>query len=414
MSSLIHSSNYKPRIFPYNGDGSPAEIDRAQSIDPSISLNREQIDEIGRDGKVGNLKQASETSYSLTQLEYGSMEFYKKLANVSDSTQTITLNDFKTSTFDICAYLTNDDGTFKGTVRYPELRVSSFSFSASEPQGAIERSFDLVGENASILQGNNKYYIYEEHEVGSGTDDEIDLSAKEPTKRPDEPEGDNSDYFFRVLRVRDGSTSELTYDDDYTYNETTKKLTVNSVETDDLIKIYYSSSTAPDTLFENNDTDPAAISGESVSIYLYVPASGKPSSSDYIYKLQSADIEASLDREDLFALGNKNVVQRGVTDKTVTVTLSRFYENATVEEVLRGVSSDYGELDISKFTDDASLIIKVFSDNTKNTFKYGLKVDDLSVSDLNLGIDVNEYHQREVTAEAENVTITEDETELGI
>ena len=66
---MIHSSYYKPRIFPFNGNVAPAEIDRAQAIDPTISLNREKIEEIGREGVVGYIKKTPSIAYRLTQLE---------------------------------------------------------------------------------------------------------------------------------------------------------------------------------------------------------------------------------------------------------------------------------------------------------------------------------------------------------
>lgn len=411
---MIHSSDYKPRIFPYNGDVAPAEIDRAQAIDPTVSLNRDKIEEIGRDGVVGYVKRTPTIGYRLTQLEYGSFEFWRKLTNKADSVDEITLASFKTPTFDICAYLTDDDGTFVGTIWYPNLRTSGFSLSIGDPDAIMERSFDLVGESAVTWQGNNKYVIYATHTAGSGSDNEIDLSAREPVLDPDTPAGDNSDYFIRVLRVRGSSTSELSYTTDYTYNPTTKILTVVSIQTADVIKVYYTSSTAPATLFTNNDSDESAITADSVDIYLYIPGSGKPSSSDYLYRIQSASLEVTFDREDLKEVGNKNVVQRGVNDNTVTVTLGRILEDHTVEEVLRGEVASYGKLDVEQFTDASALIIKVYSDNTKSTFLYGMKAVGLSPTDLGAGAAINAYVNRGTTLQGENLTITTSEVTLGI
>lgn len=412
--ALIHASNTKPRIFPGKGDVAPAEIDRAQSLDPSSTLNREKVEEIGRDGVVGYIKKNPSTTYTLTQLEYGNMELFKKITNKAPATETITLSDFKTSYFDIAAYLTDDDDAFKGTLFYPKLRVGGFSIDISEPQAIIERSFDFVGENAIIWQGDNKYLIYNRHEAGSGDDDEIDLSAKEPTLDPDTPAGNNSDYFIRVTRVRGSTTTDLTYTTDYTYNETTKVLTIASIQASDVIKTYYTSSTAPDTIFTANDSDKPALLGDSVSIYLYIPASATPSSSDYIYRLQSANIDVSFDREDYREIGNKDIIARGITDSTVSVSLGRILEEATIEEVLRGKSADYGKIDVEKFTDEAALIVKVFDDNTKSTFKYGFKATGLSPTEIGGTTDVNAYLGRDVTIEGENLTITEDEDSLGV
>ena len=411
---MIHSSYYKPRIFPVQGDVTDAEIDRAQSIDPTISLNRDKVEEIGRDGVVGYIKGSPEVGYRLTQLEYGNIEFWQKLVNsavLGESGQTeITLNDFKTNYFDICAYLTDDDGTFRGTVLYPALRTAGFSITIGDPEAIVERSFDFVGESAITWQGSNKYWIYHRHDCGSGADDTVDLSAKAPAEDPDNA----GTYIYRVVRVRSGVSTVLE-SSDYSYVDATKILTITSVQADDIIKVYYSSATAPDVQFTENDTDPAGIRADSVSIYLYIPASGKPSSSDYIYRLQSVTLECSFDREDHKEIGNKNVVKRGINDKTVTVTLGRFVEQFTVEEVLRGVASGYGKIDVEQFSDQIALIIKVFSDNTKNTFKYGFKATGLTPTELRgVTASVNAYTEQENTLEGEDLIISADVSKLGI
>lgn len=407
---MIHASNLKPRVFPYNGDVADAEIDRAQAIDPTISLNREKIEEIGREGVVGYVKKTPTVAYRLTQLEYGNMEFFRKITNKADSVDTIDLSDFKTATFDICAYLTDDDDTFRGTIWYPKLRTSGFSFTIGDPDSVIERGFDFVGEKAKILQGDNKYFIFKDHTCGSGADNVIDLSAKAPAEDPNTADK----YMERVLRVRGTATTELTETTDYTYSDGTKELTIVSVEAGDVIKAYYTSATAPDTLFTNNDADPAGILADSVDIYLYIPASGKPSTSDYIYRLQSVTLDVSFDREDTKEVGNREVVKRGVSDKTVTVTLGRLLEKFTIEEVLAGKATNWGILDVEKFTDQATLIIKVYEDDTKASFKYGFKSTGLSTSELRGGAGINAYVSKETALEGENLTITTDSVELGI
>jgi len=413
---MIHSSYYQPRVFPLYGDVAPAEIDRAQAIDPTTTLNREKVEEIGRDGVVGYKKGSPTVAYRLTQLEYGSMEFFRKITNKEDSVTTITLADFKTPAFDVCAYLTDDDGTFLGTKVYPKLRTSGFSVNIADPDAIIERSFDFVGEEAFDLQGNNKYYIYETKTCASGSDDEVDLSARPPVADPDVDGGatDEEKFIYRVVRVTSaGVSTELTVTTDYTYSDSTKVLTLASVATDDVIKVWYSSGTAPATLFTNNDADATAISADSCSIYLYIPASGKPSSSDYIYRLQSVTIDVTFEREDLKEIGNKRVVQRGVTDQTVSVTLGEILESFTVEEVLAGQASGYGKIDVENLTDSATLIVKVFEDNTKSTFKYGFKAEGLSPTELRGGAGVNAYVTKESTIEGESLTITTDNSELG-
>jgi len=414
--SNIHASDYKPRMFPITGLASPSEIDRAQSIDPSISLNREKVEEIGRDGVVGYLKKSPTVTYALTQLENGSIEFYQQLVNTTVKgnigEDEITLNDFKTPYFDICAYLTDDDDTFKGTVCYPNLRTSGFSLTISEPQAIIERSFDLVGESAVIWQGDNKYVIYVEHVAGSGADDEIDLSTRVPAEDPTEA----GKYMTRVVKVSSLGVTTVLEEADYTYTSGTTTLEIGTIATGDTIKVWYTSATAPDVQFVDNDVDPAGILGDSASIYLYVPGTGKPSSTDYVYRLQSVTMDVSFDREDLREIGNKDVVSRGITNSTVSVTLGRIISTFTVEEVLAGVAEGFGKIDVANLSDAITLIAKVFGDNTKDSsvFKYGFKASGLSPMDISNGAGVNAYVEAENTLEGENLIISADTSKLGI
>lgn len=414
---MIRFSEYKPRIVPILGDVDSAEIDRAQSIDPTVTLNREKVEEIGRDGAVGYLKKSPTVGYRLTQLEYGSLEFWQKLVNSSVKGNVgqdpIELNDFKVPYFDILAYLTDDDGTFRGTCQYPALRTSGFSIAIGDPQARIERSFDFVGESAIIWQGLNKYVINGKHEAESASDNQIDLGASGiPT--PAEDPDNSGKYILRVVRVRGGISTVLTPTTDYSYSNTTKILTIVSVEAGDIIKYTYTSADAPDVQFTPNDVDASALLGDCASIYLYIPASGKPSASDYIYRLQSINLEARFDREDVREIGNKNVVQRGIRTKTVTATLGRILEQFTIEEVLRGEVAGFGKIDVEKFSDQVALIIKIFTDNTKSTLAYGLKATGMTATELRGGVNVGEYTRGETVLEGENLIITKDITQLGI
>ena len=411
---MIHSSYYKPRIFPINGDVSDAEIDRAQTIDPTVTLNREKVEEIGRDGTVGYLKKSPTVGYRLSQYEYGNIEFWQKLVNTTtlgaNGEDEIDIADFKTAYFDICAYMTDDNGTFRGTYWYPDLRTSGFSINIGDPQAIIERSFDFVGESAVIWQGDNKYFIYNRFVAGSGADNEIDLSARPPVEDPD----NSGTYMLRVVRVRGTTSTELTDGTDFSYSNATKILTITSIQADDVIKSYYTSGTAPATQFSLNDSDPAGLIGDCVSIYLYIPASGKPGSSDYVYRLQSVNLEVAFDREDTREIGNKNVVARGITNTTVTATLGRKLEQFTVEEILAGQASGYGKIDVEQFSDQVALIIKIFDDNTKGTFKYGFKATGMTATEIRGGAGVNEYTEGETTLEGEELIISADTSKLGI
>ena len=413
---MIHGSYYRPRIFPIKGDTVDGEIDRAQAIDPTIALNREKVEEIGRDGPVGYLDKSPTIGYRLTQLEYGNIEFFQKLVN-SDilgniGQDAITLSDFKTPYFDICAYLTDDDDTFKGTIWYPSLRCSGFSLSIGDPQAIIERGFDFVGENAHIFQGNNKYFICHKATAESGDvgDFVIDLTAKLPVEDPDRA----GKYMFRVVKIKAGVTTELNEGSDSgEYEFSSPDLTVHGSVLGDIIKAYYTSATAPDSIFSLNDADAAGLLGDCVSIYLYVPSSATPSSSDYIYRLQSVTLDVAFDREDIREIGNKDIVARGIRNSTVTATLGRILESFTIEEILRGESANYGNIDVTKLSNDIALIVKVFTDNTKGTLAYGFMSKNLTPTELRGGAGINEYVRKDNSLEGESLIISKDNDKIG-
>jgi len=408
--SLIHSSKSQPRIFPRKGTATDSELDRVQSIDPTRTLNKERVEEIGRDGVVGYIKKSPTITYRMVQFETGNIETWNKLicddalGHDVSSEDAITLDDFKNSYFDICAYLTDDDGTFKGTVHYPSLRVSGFSLAIANPQAIIERNFDFVGESAYIWQGNNKYFVSELLTPTPGSDVVITL-VNTAVVDPDVA----SKYMIRVTRVAsDGTVTELSKNDaDYTENATT--VTVATVSEGDKIRLHYTSGTAPTTIFTANNSDIPALLGDCADIYLYIPATLHPDSTDILKKLQSINIDVKFDREDLFEIGNSEVVQRGVKNKTVTVTLGKNIEDFSMDAVLRGESSTYGKIGISKFSDDITVIVKIYSDNTKDTLKYGMIMTNLCPTSVKGGAGVNAYLTEEATLEGEDLSITENE-----
>jgi len=273
----------------------------------------------------------------------------------------------------------------------------------------MERNFDFVGESAKILQGDNKYFIYNRTALATG-EDEIDLSAKPPVEDPN----NTGVYILKILRVRAGVTTLLVLTTDYTYSDGTKKITILSPTAGDIYKSYYSSGTEPTTQFTLNDTDVPALFGDSASIYLYVPATGSPTSSDYIYRLQSVGIDVAFDREDINEIGNSEVVARGIKNSTVTVTLGQFVKGFTVEEALAGQVANFGIIDVEELSTNVTLLVKIFSDKTKGTFKYGFKATGLSPTDFRLGATVDEYLTKDNTLEGEDLTISADASVIGI
>jgi hypothetical protein len=402
MCALFHSSYFRPRVYPFNGDVAPAQIDRLQSLSSSPALNREKIREIGRDGIVDWRNKIPSTRVTAMQYEYGDLEFFRKITNKANSVNTITLPDFKSSMFDIAGYETDDDGTFKSTVVYPKLRTSGFTINIGDPQAYIERNFNFIGEDEDIYKNDNKYYIYKRFVALGGAPEVIAVASPSAVADPD----NSGQYMIRVLRVNisDGTTDELTYTtgtaSGTTYAYTAGNLSV-ATTVGDIVKAYYTASTyLSEEVFTNNNSDAAALPAENCTILLYI------SSNNTVYKLQSISLDVSFDRTDYYEIGNANVVQRGVRENTVRITLGRILDAYTIEEVLRGVDSTYGRINTRKYTDDATLRLKIFGNSTKNTFNIGYKITGLSPTGIDGTIPLNDYITRNSTLESDNCTIS--------
>lgn len=409
--ALIHSSYYRPTILP-EGTGARANIDRLQDLTATTTLNREKIKEIGRDGTVAFKEGIPSVALSLRQLEYGTMEFWQKLANSSSST--LTLNSFKTSLSGIAAYKTDDDSNFLGTVWYPGTRVGGFSLNIGDPDALAERSFDLVGEDEIQLLNNGKYLIAAESTFASG-DTTIVIGSGSFSSYPDPVEDlDNSgQYIYRATRTRSGSTEVMNYaatnstDLDYEWDNGTTTFTPYNPQSGDIYKIYYGATTyvSGSDPFTENDSDSAGLSADSFSIYF--------TASDYVYRLQSVNIDVSFDRQDVKEIGNSEVVARGIREKTVNITLGRILEDHSIEEILRGVNgSSYTKIDVRNFTDNNKLIIKAYSNKTKSTFLMGYSFTNLSPISVDAGAPTSDYITRGVTLEGESGTITSSEGSL--
>jgi hypothetical protein len=406
---MIHASHYAPRIYPLGGTGASAEIDRLQELSATSSLSRDKINEIGRSGVVGYRKGIPQVSLTARQLEYGSFEFWRKITNKADSVDKIDLDDFATPTFDIAGFTTDDDETFLSTIWYPELRTSGFSLSIGDPDAQIERSFTFVGEQEQAFTSNNKYLIYLEATGSSASSFQVVIGSGGFSTYPDPvvlPDSSGASYVLRVVRVRSGVMTELVEGTNFVYDSGTTMFTFYNNTVGDLYKITYTASTyiSGVSAFTDNDVDETVITADQCSIYLRT--------SDYLYRLQSVNIDVSLERKDVKEIGNNQVVSRGVSTKTVNVTLGKILEDYTTDEVLRGVAADYGQYNIQEFKDDISLIIKIYDTNAKDNFVIGYRMDNLTPSSIEGGVPVNDYVTKNTTLTGEEMIIANNEIDL--
>jgi len=409
---MIHSSEYDPRVYPYKGNSvDSAQIDRVQDMTASITLNRTKIEEVGRTGLVDWRKNIPGVNLTIRQLEYGTMEFWRKLANVEDSDDQIYWVDFKTSQVDIVAYETDDDAVFKGTTWYPNQRLAGFSLSIGDPEALLERNFSLVGEDEITLQGTNRYLVVLQDESCIGASHTIDIGqgdwANYPTPIVDPDESGTSTYILKIVKVTAGGVaSTLVLTTDYTYSNVLSKITIPGSASGDTFKVFYSAGSyiSGSTPWTDNDGDAAGLIAENCSIYL--------ETTNYLFRLQNVAVDVTFDRNDIREIGNKDIVARGVRDINTRVTLGRILEDWTIEEILRGVATDYPKIDIRKFSSNINLIVKIFSDETKGTFLLGYALTDLAPTGIDNGAPVNDYITRGVTLEGEEGFVTTVEANL--
>ncbi len=400
---MIPATDFKPRYYPIFADLNSLEIDRAQEITSTTTLNRTKIQEIGRSGLVDWRKTTPTVTVNIRQLEYGSLEFWRALANKGPSVSQINWTDFATAAGDVVVYQTDDSGTFLGTGYYPSLRLASFNLNIGSPDALIERSFGLSGEAETLFQNNNKYLVSQRYVIASsGNNQTVSISAPTPVADPD----NSGRYLERVVKYSGGTATELA-DSAWSYDGA-GTLTINGSSTaGDVIRVWYSAGayvTGQNT-FVNNDSDAAGITADSVSIYLQ--------SSNYLYRLQSVSIDTTFDRRDIREIGAIDVVARGVRDITNRVTLGRLLETYTIEEVLRGKAGlSYGKLDTRLLEDNLSLIIKVYSSSTKTSFLMGYKFTDLAPVSRETGTPVDDYVNAGTTLEGETAFVSSVESIL--
>jgi hypothetical protein len=401
---MIHAKMCKPRDFPWNNDRDPEQIDRLQNITGDQTLNREKVYEIGRVGRLGFKKGTPSFAYSATQFEYGSMAFWYALANKenpgSGEDHYIDLDSLVETQTDIAAFLTDDDTTFRGSIWFPGLRVNGFSINIADPDATIERSFDLIGEDYKMLDG--KYFAFEKATASAPGNKVVVLD-------PVPVEYAAGDYILRVLKVRSGVVSNLeegagTNQWEFAAPAT---VTVHDCLAGDLIKIYYESSTAYTTTWTDNDVDPDLLLAEYTEIYLKVGTGTR------IYRLQSIGMDVAFDRADYKEIGNSEVVQRGVNNKTVTVALNRFAEDFALEDILAS-DTTYPYIDPRNFSEDIQLQVKIYGEKAHTNFKIGYLISGLSPTTIGATQDVEAYQQRTCNLESDNLKISDSEAEIAL
>lgn len=412
---LIRFSGYQPKIFPYGSTILEENINRVQGISPDGTINYHEDYELGNTSKVGNTFLSSEVSCSLTQREYGALDFFRRIANVENSVNDITLSDFESSAFDIVAYYKDTDGDAFATAWYEKQRVAGFSVTISDPEAVTDRSFDFVGEDGKTLKGDMKYLIPVKYTCGISDVGEVEITLGasgdgfEDYPTPIEDPRNSDQYILRAVRIRAGAVTDLVVGTDISFDGV-DTVTVTGCLASDIIKFYYGATTyiSGQVPWTANTSDLPSISANSASIYL--------GTSQYLYRLQSVTITVNFTREDKKEVGNSEVVQRGVNKDEVTIELGRLLDRMTIEDILAGGSGSSMDLiDINELGNDFTLIVALYSDKKKQTFKMGYKATGLYPSGWKPGnVDVEAHVEAGDTLTGDNLTITSLIATLGI
>lgn len=410
-NEIRHASATKPRIIPWNEDTQPIDIDRVQSFSGGITQPSENVYELGRLEKICTDLKILEEKCSVTQLEYGEVDFYLALANKAAlPSGGLTLSDFDSSLMDIISVGKDKfGGSMEQTLWLPKLSLNSITLNIANADARVERSFDLGGDFFKILKNNNKIYMQKIVTVPSGYSTSayaISLADPIPVVDPNVA----GKYIQRIMRVRSGATVELEVTTDYTFSAPSA-LNILSATTGDILKIVYTASsfgTAGDYT-SLNDSDLCYITADSVTVTLQ---SGTGTEIE-LDRLTSLNVAATLNRISEGVIGLEEKLLKNVESYAVKVALNGRVKDAKLEDVLMGqAGNNWGIIDPNEFKTDLILRIKVYEDATKSVFKLGYKVTGLSFADSTQDATANAFWTEGVNLNSDNLLISDVENDI--
>jgi len=408
---IRHASAVKPRLYPYNGDVAPQDINRLQVFNGSVTTPSDPVYEIGRLLKMTDDRKISEETTSLTQLEYGKLDTFLALANLATKpVGGLQMTDFDNSLVDIVS-LGKDkfNGTLEQTLWLPKLTLDTFTFNVADADSRVERQFSLKGDFYKILRYANKNFIYKKFTAASGNTPTMILDCSDPVVSVDP--NNSGVYILRINRVRAGVTTELVLSTDYTFNSGLNQVTILASQVSDIFKVYYSASsfgTAGDPT-SLNDVDDYFLKAENLQVYLTDGLT--PIRLDI---LTSLNITATWNRINESVIGQHEKILKSAKDHTVTVALNGRVKNATIEEILMGqAGNNWGIIDVDFFIANAYLVVKVYQENTHQNFIIGYRINKLVIDTTAQNTPVNDFLTGNVNLKSDNLLITDLEADLA-
>lgn len=408
MSSVIrHASAVKPISIPVLANVAPDNWDRVQVFNPATNQPQEKLYEIGRLAKMTSAKELLEASLSITQFEYGKIDSFLQLAGLSaEPVAGLALSDFSSAKTDF--YLPGKDeyaGTVEQTLWLQKMVLDSMTIEMNAEE-RIQRTFSLSGNFCKIARYANKNLIFVSDTVPSGesVNYEIDLSDPAPVVDPNNA----GVYILQLFRIRAGVATEMLTG--WTYSNSTKVLTVASVQAGDVYRIWYTagsygSAGDPTSL---NDADDYYIKANNVT----VTVDDGTNDPIELTLLTSLSIQASLNRIDEAVIGDDEKILREVENYDVSVALGGFVKNSTIQEALMTrAGQNWGIIDYSLFS-SVDVIVKIYTDASKSTFAIGYKITGCEFADDSASYNANSFADAPVNLNSDNLLITEDENKL--
>jgi len=410
-NEIRHASATKPRIIPWNGDTQAMDIDRVQAFSGGVNQPSDLVYELGRKDKICTDLKILEETCTLTQLEYGEIEFYLALANKSSlPSGGLLLSDFDDSLVDIISVGKDKfGGTMEQTLWLPKLSLNALTFNIANADSRVERTFDLGGDFFKILKNTNKIYMQKIVTTPSGVSlapQVISLADPVPTVDPNVA----GKYIQRILRVRAGETVELNLTTDYTF-AAPSTLTILLASTGDIYKIVYTTNsfgTAGDYT-SLNDSDLCYINADSIKVTLQ---SGTGTEVE-LDRLTGMNINASLKRISEAVIGLQEKLLKNVESYDVKIALNGRIKDAKIEDVLMGqAGNNWGIIDPNEFKSDIVLRVYVYEDATKSVFKMGYKVIGASFTDTKQDVNANAFWSEGINLSSDNLLISNVEVDI--
>jgi len=403
LNPIRHASAVKPRIYPYNGDVNgavaPQDINRLQTFNGSVTTPSDMLYEIGRLPKMADDQKISQATTALTQLETGALDTFLGLANLSAMpTGGLQLTDFDNSLVDIVS-LGHDraQGNVEQTLWLPKLVVDTFTFSVADSDARIERQFTLKGDFYKLLRYGNKCFIYKTFTAVSNGSMVLDCSDPAPANDPNV----SGTYIQRIVKLSAGKVTELVLGTDYTFNPTNSHVTITLAAIGDVYNVYYSAATFgtagdPTSL---NDVEKYFLKAENIQVYL----------TDGVTELKldiltSLNITATWNRINEGVIGSHEKILKAAKDHVVTIALNGRVKDATIEDILMGKgSTTWGIIDVDAFVKTASLIVKIYQENTHTNFLLGYRIDNLNFDATAMNTPVNDFLTGNVNLKSDNL-----------